>query len=65
MDRTKLHTATYQNNDTTRKRISKGRCFVLKDGSNKIIATILMTVENYFTNKNTAYLGQFGVLPEY
>lgn len=59
------YTATYQNDDKTKERISKGRCFVLKDSSDKILGTILMTVENYFTNSNTAYLGQFGVLPEF
>ena len=59
------YTATYQNDDKTKERISKGRCFVLTDNSNQIIGTILVTIENYFTNSNTAYLGQFGVLPEF
>lgn len=59
------YTATTQNDDKTKVRISKGRCFVLKDNSEQILGTILMTVENYFTNHNTAYLGQFGVLPEF
>ena len=59
------YTATYQNPDQTKERISKGRCFVLKKNSSQILGTILMTVENYFTNRNTAYLGQFGILPEF
>jgi ribosomal protein S18 acetylase RimI-like enzyme len=59
------YTATYQKDDTTRERISNGRCFLLKDRTNRIVGTILMTVENYFTNRDTAYLGQFGVLPEH
>ena len=59
------YTATYQNDEKTKERISKGRCFVLKDSKNRIIGTILMTVENYFTNRNTAYIGQFGINPDY
>lgn len=59
------YTATYQNDDKTKERISNGRCFVLIDDANRIIGTILITIENYFTNNNTAYLGQLGVLPEF
>ena len=59
------YTATFQNDEKTKERVSKGRCFILKDRYGKIVGTILMTVENYFTNRNTAYLGQFGVLPEF
>jgi ribosomal protein S18 acetylase RimI-like enzyme len=64
-DRGLNYTATYQNDEKTLDRVSKGRCFVLKNLSGEIIGTILITVENYFTNRHTAYLGQFGVLPEY
>ncbi len=58
------YTATYQNDEITKDRISPGRCFVMKDQGNKIVGTILMTFENYFTNHRTAYLGQFGICPE-
>ncbi len=58
------YTATYQDEETTRKRIQKGRAFVL-ELNNEIIATILFSKENYFTMRNTAYVGQFDVAPEY
>lgn len=44
--------------------IQKGRAFVL-ERNQEIVATILFSKENYFTNKNTAYVGQFAVAPEY
>ena len=59
------YTASYQNEIKTKERISEGRCFVLKNNENKIIGTILITIKNHFTNNHTAYLGQFGILPEY
>ncbi len=59
------YTAATQNDAKTIERISKGRCFVLKNSEDRKVGTILMTVENHFTNRNTAYLGQFAVLPEY
>ena len=58
------YTATYQDEETTRQRIQKGRAFVL-ELNEKIIATILFSKENYFTNKNTAYVGQFAVASEH
>ncbi len=58
------YTATYQDEETTRQRIQKGRAFVL-ELNNKIIATILFSKENYITKRNTAYVGQFAVAPEY
>ncbi len=57
------YTATYQDEETTRQRIAQGRAFVL-ELNNKIVATILFSQENHFTNKKTAYVGQFAVLPE-
>jgi ribosomal protein S18 acetylase RimI-like enzyme len=57
------YTATYQDEETTRQRMQKGRVFVLKlNGA--IVATILFSAENYFTKRKTAYVGQFGVSPE-
>lgn len=58
------YTAAFQHEDKTKNRISKGRCFVLKDSLNNILGTILLTEENYITNCKTLYIGQFGVLPE-
>lgn len=58
------YTATYQDEETTRQRISKGRAFILELNGN-IVATILFFKENHFTNKNTAYVGQFAVAPEF
>lgn len=55
------YTATYQNEDTTRDRVAKGKAFVL-ELNDQIVATILYSKENHFTNKNTAYVGQFAVL---
>lgn len=57
------YTATYQDEKETKKRMSQGRCFVLRDAT-RIVATILFFEKNYFTNKRTAYVGQLGVLPE-
>lgn len=57
------YTATYQDEAKTQERLSKGQGFVLTNFQGKIIATILMSEENYFTQKKTAYLGQFAVLP--
>lgn len=56
-------TATYQEEETTRQRIAKGKAFVL-ELNDKIVATILYSRKNHFTNKNTAYIGQLAVLPE-
>lgn len=58
------YTATYQNEEITRDRISKGRAYVLeKDG--RLLGTILLTVENYFTGRKSAYISQFAVHPKY
>lgn len=57
------YTATYQDVQTTIERMKTGQTFILKK-QNQIVATILFSTKNYFTNKNTAYVGQFAVLPE-
>lgn len=57
------YTASYQDEETTRQRIAKGKAFAL-ELRGKIVATILYSKENHFTAKNTAYVGQFAVLPE-
>lgn len=57
------YTATYQDEEKTLERINKGTAFVLEKDS-LICATILLGTENHFTNRNTAYIGQFAVLPE-
>jgi ribosomal protein S18 acetylase RimI-like enzyme len=57
------YTATYQDEAKTAERIAQGRAFVVEH-QQKIVATILFFVKNYFTDKNTAYIGQFAVSPE-
>jgi ribosomal protein S18 acetylase RimI-like enzyme len=56
------YTATYQDVETTIERMKTGQVFILKK-QNQIVATILFSQKNYFTNKKTAYVGQFAVLP--
>ena len=58
------YTATYQDENETRARIQKGRAFVLEESS-KLIATVLLSKLNYFTGRNTAYISQLAVLPEF
>lgn len=57
------YTATYQDENTTRERMQKGRTFVLVQGKT-IVGTILFYEENHFTEKRSAYLGQFAIAPE-
>ena len=57
------YTATYQDVNTTIERMKTGQTFILKK-QNQIAATILYSKKNYFTNKNTAFVGQFAVLPQ-
>jgi ribosomal protein S18 acetylase RimI-like enzyme len=56
------YTATYQDEQTTRERISKGRAFLLEKNV-LLIGTVLLKQENWFTGKNSAYVGQLAVLP--
>jgi predicted N-acetyltransferase YhbS len=59
------YTATYQNEEVTRERMQKGRCFVLLDGE-LIIGTILFFDRDYLNrNKKCGYVGQFGIHPNY
>ena len=58
------YTATYQDEEKTRERMKEGKTFILLD-ENRIIATILYFQKNEITRKHTAYVGQFGVSPEY
>lgn len=56
------YTATYQDEKTTRERINQERAFVLeRDG--EIVGTVLFSVKNYFTNKNSAYVSQLAIHP--
>lgn len=57
------YTATDQDEATTRERMAKGRTFVLVQGK-EIIGTILYYEENKFTQKKSAYLGQFAISPK-
>lgn len=58
------YTASYQDEDITRQRISKGRAFVL-ELNGQLIATILFYKSNLISNKNTAYVGQFAVKTQF
>lgn len=57
------YTATYQDDVETRERMAQGRTFVLVSGK-EIVGTILYYEKNYFTEKKTAYLGQFAISPD-
>jgi predicted N-acetyltransferase YhbS len=56
------YTATYQDEQTTRNRMSGGRAFLLEK-DNELAGTVLLTNKNYFTNKNSAYVSQLAVVP--
>ena len=58
------YTATYQDEKITRERMHQGRAFVLEDRG-QLIATVLFSKLNYFTGKNTAYISQLAVLPQF
>jgi ribosomal protein S18 acetylase RimI-like enzyme len=58
------YTATYQDEDTTRQRMSKGQTLLLLK-NDQIVGTITSREENAIDSKRCAYLGQFGILPEY
>jgi ribosomal protein S18 acetylase RimI-like enzyme len=56
------YTATYQDEQITLERISKGRAFLLeKEGT--LLGTVLLKRENWFTGKNSAYVSQLAVAP--
>lgn len=57
------YTATYQDDAETRERMAQGRTFVLVSGK-EIVGTILFYEKNYFTEKKSAYLGQFAISPD-
>ncbi len=56
------YSATYQDEEATRKRIQGGRAFILKFEA-LIIATILFKKENLISGKNSAYLSQLAIDP--
>lgn len=58
------YTATFQDEETTLRRLSEGTAFVLLD-EQKIIATILLSEKNFSTGTRSAYLSQFAVSPPY
>lgn len=56
------YTGTYQDEQTTRERMSAGRSYLLeKEG--QLIGTVLLHKENHFTRKNSAYVSQLAVTP--
>jgi len=58
------YTATFQDEDETRRRMSKGRVLLIEDAGQPV-GTILIFEENKVSERHSAYLGQFGFLPEY
>lgn len=56
------YTATYQDENVTRDRMSKGRTFVL-ESQGVIFGTVLFKIENHFTKRNTAYISQLAIAP--
>lgn len=58
------YTAAYQDEETTRERIRRGRAFVLLLGA-EIIGTVLISSQNQFTNRMTGYISQLAVAPKF
>ena len=62
-DRGLNYTASYQDDEETKKRMSEGRAFVLLT-NNEVVGTITFLEKNYFTEKRSAYLCQFAIAPK-
>lgn len=58
------YTATYQNDEETRSRMAEGRTLMVEINSSPV-GTITMREENKISQRRSAYLGQFGFLPEF
>ncbi len=58
------YTATYQDEEITRNRVSKGRCYILFHETD-VVGTVLFTSQNYFTNRRTGYVSQLAIHPLY
>jgi N-acetylglutamate synthase-like GNAT family acetyltransferase len=56
------YTATYQDEEVTRQRISRGRAFVIENNG-ELLGTVLFTAKNYFTGCRSAYVSQLAVTP--
>lgn len=54
------YTASYQDDEETKKRMAHGRTFILLSGS-EIVGSILFHEKNYFTEKRSAYISQFAI----
>lgn len=57
------YTASYQDEEETRRRMAQGRTFVLVSGT-EIVGSVLFFEKNYFTEKKSAYIGQFAISPK-
>lgn len=57
------YTASYQDNEETKKRMLQGRTFILVLGT-EIVGTILFHEKNYITEKKSAYVSQFAISPK-
>ena len=56
------YTATYQDEQITRERISKGRAFLLENDG-LLIGTVLLKKESWIAEKNSAYVSQLAIAP--
>lgn len=56
------YTATYQDEQVTRERISKGRAFILEKNQ-EIVGTALFSEQNYFTGCKSGYVSQLAIHP--
>ena len=57
------YTATYQDEKITKERISNGSAFAIFSEKDEVVATVLFTKKNYFTNSNSGYVSQLAVHP--
>lgn len=56
------YTGSYQDEQVTLERISKGRAFVLEK-SGDIVGTVLFTEKNLFTGRRSGYISQLAIHP--
>lgn len=64
LDRGLNFTASYQDDQITRDRMSQGRTFVLEN-KNRILASVIFYQKNFFTGLKSAYVSQLAVHPDY
>ena len=58
------YSGTYQDEKTTRERISKGKAYLLEKNG-ETIGTVILKKANWFTQTNSAYVSQLAVRPDF